>query len=128
MVLFQLNSYAVYEKKDGDEFPWGLKLKGWHDRAIAEKLGGGFFMNVGPTGIRARITHEHPKYFTVKFVFESSPADGKIEPGDIIVGANGKIMDVEHKFGRRGEPGWDGPMERCPNLSKTHKKKTVSWS
>lgn len=49
-------------------------------------------MNVGPTGLRARITHEHPAYFTIKFVFDKSPGSGKIEAGDIVVGANGKIM------------------------------------
>jgi hypothetical protein len=98
---------AVHEKGDG--YPWNLKLHGWHDRAIAEKLGKGWFMNVGPTGLRARITHEHPAYFTIKFVFDKSPAAGKIEAGDIVVGANGKIMNTPHKFGRR-DPSWQGPM------------------
>ena len=116
LILTQLNVSAVYEQQNGDEFPWGLKLSGWHDRAIAEKLGGGFFMNVGPTGIRARITHEHPCYFTVKFVFENSPAAGKIHAGDIIVGANGKVMKVPHQFGRRTVTGWDGPMTEMSKL------------
>ena len=107
---------AVYEKGNGDEFPWGMKTKGYHDAAVAEKLGKGFFMNVGPTGVRARITHEHPKYFTVKFVFEKSPAAGRIEAGDIIIGANGKVMDVDHRFGRRGDLGWDGPMVEMSKL------------
>ena len=77
-------AWAVYEKEKG-EWPWDLKLHGWHDRAIAEKLGTGWFMNVGPTGLRARITHEHPAYFTIKFVFDKSPAAGKIEAGDILI-------------------------------------------
>ncbi len=104
---------AVYEKKDG--YPWNLKLHGWHDRAIAEKLGQGWFLNVGPTGLRARITHEHPAYFTIKFVFDNSPAAGKIKAGDIVVGANGKIMTVPHKFGRR-DPSWQGPMTGMAQL------------
>lgn len=99
---------AVYEKQDG--FPWNLKLHGYHDREIAEKLGEGFFMNVGPTGIRAQITHKHPTAFTVRFVFSKSPAAGKIKPGDVIVGANGKTMTTAHQFGRRTVSGWDGPM------------------
>jgi hypothetical protein len=100
---------AVYEKQDG--FPWNLKLHGYHDRELAEKLGEGFFMNVGPTGIRAQITHEHPTAFTVRFVFSNSPAAGKVNAGDVIVGANGKYMTTPHKFGRRTVTGWDGPMK-----------------
>jgi len=106
-------AWGVHEKADG--FPWNLKLHGWHDRAIAEKLGGGWFMNIGPTGLRARITHEHPAFFTIKFVFGNSPAAGKINAGDIVIGANGKIMTVPHRFGRRS-PSWDGPMTAMAQL------------
>lgn len=105
---------AVHEKADG--FPWNLTLKGDYDQPIADKLGSGFFMNVGPTGIRARITRELPQFFTVKFVFENSPAAGKINPGDVIVGANGRVMNVAHEFGRRRVTGWKGPMEEMAKL------------
>lgn len=107
---------AVNEKKGG--WPWTMKLHGWHDREIAEELGGGFFLNVGPTGIRAQITHEHSKYFTVKYVFKKSPAHGLIHIGDIIVGANGTRMNEEHKFGRgaKGPTGWGGPMAEMAPL------------
>jgi hypothetical protein len=113
--LLPATAGAVYEKKDG--FPWNLTLQGEHDKPIADALpAGSFFMNVGPTGIRAQITHEHPAFFTVKFVFDHSPAAGKIEAGDIIVGANGHVMDVPHQFGRRNVTGWDGPMEEMAKL------------
>ncbi|MBX2850902.1 MAG: hypothetical protein KTR15_04050 [Phycisphaeraceae bacterium] len=105
---------AVYEKQDG--FPWNLKLHGYHDRELAEKLGEGFFMNVGPTGIRAQITHKHPTAFTVRFVFSKSPAAGKVRAGDVIVGANGKYMTTAHQFGRRTVTGWDGPMTGMAKL------------
>lgn len=108
-LLIALPAAAVYEKADG--FPWNLKLHGYHDRELAEKLGEGFFMNVGPTGIRAQITHEHPTAFTVRFVFSNSPAAGKVKAGDVIVGANGKYMTTAHQFGRRTVTGWDGPMK-----------------
>lgn len=49
---------AVNEK---GEWPWNLKLSGWQDRAIAVDLGTGWFFNVGPTGLRAPITCEHPE-------------------------------------------------------------------
>lgn len=113
-LLALASASAVYEKKDG--WPWTLKLHGWHDREVAEELGAGWFLNLGPTGIRARITQQHPKYLTVKYVFKDSPANDLIHIDDIIVGANGKTMDVAHKFGRRGDLGWDGPMVEMSKL------------
>ena len=35
--LLATPAMAVYEKQDG--FPWNLKLHGYHDRELAEKLG-----------------------------------------------------------------------------------------
>lgn len=109
LVCLPQASFAVNEK---GEWPWNEKLHGWHDREIAEALGAGWFLNVGPTGLRARITHEHPEYLTVKYVFKKSPASGLIQINDIIVGANGKKLTVAHTFGRgsRGRSTWDGPM------------------
>lgn len=104
-------SRAVHEKSDG--WPWNIKLHGHHDAEVAEATGG-WFLNVGPTGIRARITKELPKYFTVKYVFKECPAAGLIEVGDVIVGANGKKMNVAHTFGRH--VGWDGPMVEMAKL------------
>jgi hypothetical protein len=108
--------FGVNEKADG--WPWNLKLSGFHDAELAEALGTGWFMNVGPTGIRAQITHEHPEYFTVKYVFKKCPAAGLINIGDIIVGANGTKMTVAHTFGRgsRGRATWDGPMVSMSKL------------
>lgn len=128
--MFVSPAAAVYEKKDG--FPWNLKLHGYHDRELADKLGEGFFMNVGPTGIRAQITHKHPTAFTVRFVFSQSPAAGKIKAGDVIVGANGKYMTTAHKFGRRTVTGWDGPMKSMAMLiedaqSKEGKLELIVW-
>ena len=110
-------AFAVNERNNG-EWPWTLKLHGWHDREVAEELGGGWFLNVGPTGIRIQITHDHPAYMTVRYVFRDSPAYGKINIGDIIVGANGTRMTTPHTFGRgtRGRATWDGPMVSMANL------------
>jgi hypothetical protein len=100
---------AVNEKGD---WPWNLKLNGWQDREVAEELGTGWFLNVGPTGLRARITREHPQYLTIKYVFKKSPAHGLVNINDIVVGANGKRLTVPHTFGRgsRGRGTWEGPM------------------
>ena len=46
------------------------------DGMIADKLGVGWFLNVGPTGLRVCITSEQPKSLTVKFVFDKPPAHG----------------------------------------------------
>ncbi|MFU8893974.1 MAG: DUF6288 domain-containing protein [Luteolibacter sp.] len=107
---------AVHERADG--WPWNLKLHGPHDAEVAETLGTGWFLNVGPTGIRAQITRDNPKYFTVRYVFRNSPVNGKIKIDDVIVGANGKVMNVAHYFGRgsRGRGTWDGPMVEMSKL------------
>ena len=111
IALLLLPAQAVHEKGDG--WPWNIKLHGHHDAEVAEATGG-WFLNVGPTGIRARITKEHPKYFTVKYVFKKCPAAGLIDVDDIIVGANGKRMNVAHTFGRH--VGWEGPMMEMAKL------------
>lgn len=110
--LWSSSSASVSAVNEKGEWPWELKLHGWHDRAVAEDLGAGWFLNVGPTGLRARITHEHPQYLTIKYVFKNSPAHGLVNINDIIVGANGKRLTVPHTFGRgsRGRGGWEGPM------------------
>ena len=110
-----LPALAVHER-DGGEWPWNLKLHGHHDAELADALGTGWFLNVGPTGIRARITQKQPKYFTVKYVFRNSPAHGKVEIGDVIVGANGTRMNVDHLFGRRTRGAFQGPMVEMSKL------------
>jgi hypothetical protein len=113
--IFLIPAHAVNEK---GEWPWNMKLSGPHDAEVAEALGTGWFLNVGPTGIRARITHEHPQYLTVKYVFKKSPAAGIVSINDIIVGANGKKLTVPHTFGRGsgGRGTWAGPMEDMAKL------------
>jgi hypothetical protein len=86
--LSQIPASAVNEKGD---WPWNLKLSGWHDRGIAEELGTGWFLNVGPTGIRARITHENPEYLTVKYVFKKCPAAGLVNIDDTGVRLNDEL-------------------------------------
>jgi len=72
---------------------------------------GGCYMNLGPTGIRARL---HELTFEVKYVFPKSPADGLIQPGDVIVGAGGKPFATPHTFGfdwdKAAKKGYEGPM------------------
>ena len=41
---------------------------------------------------RGRIAHANPKAFKIKYVFEGSPAYGKLQFGDLVIGANGKTF------------------------------------
>lgn len=55
-------------------------------------------VNMGPTGIRVLMTKEQPNYFKVSEVEADSPGAGLLEANDVIVGANGKVMDVPQNF------------------------------
>ncbi len=103
---------AIFEK---DGYPWNVDLRSYHDKELKDALpGGNWLLNLGPTGIRARIYPERPNLLVVKYVFQDSlsPAKGKVNIDDIIVGANGRKFTTAHRFGRRlrGGGGWDGPM------------------
>ncbi|QTN33320.1 hypothetical protein HZ994_13695 [Akkermansiaceae bacterium] len=103
---------AVMER---GEYPWGTDLRSYYDEEMAKELGGiKWLLNLGPTGIRARIYPDKPEVLVVKYVFQDakSPAKGLVEAEDVIAGANGKKFSTPHRFGRNlpGGGGWDGPM------------------
>lgn len=97
-----------------DDYPWNGEANHPLDKPVKDKYpDGSFFLNLGPTGLRARINEDTPTQFLIKFVFQDdkSPARGKINIGDVVVGANGEVFKNPHLFGRRGEAkGWDGPL------------------
>ena len=64
-----------------DNVPWDLKTTQGPDSDS-----GGWFINLGITGARAKILKERPSEFEVAYVFENSPAAQKLIPGDRIVG------------------------------------------
>lgn len=70
----------------------------------------GFLMNLGPTGARAILKEQS---FVVKYVFEKSPAHGRLQIDDEITGANGKPFS-RHTFGKfygmGFEHGIEGPI------------------
>jgi hypothetical protein len=111
LLFLHFNSFAIVEKEGG---PWKIKLNSRHEAELNKKYpNGGWFLNLGPTGIRAQIPTAQPTQLVVKFVFQDakSPARGKIKIGDVIIGANGKDFSKPHVFGRRGDrKGWDGPL------------------
>lgn len=93
----------------GDEYRQEAK---WTERKPhGEPQVGGYYMNLGPTGIRARLRELS---FEVKYVFPKSPADGRVLPGDMIVGVNGRPFATPHTFGfdwnKAAKTGYEGPM------------------
>ncbi len=102
---------------DGKQLPWSRKMEHPLDQPVNDDSPDfTFLMNLGPTGIRAMMEPANPKAFKVMFVFQDamSPAKGKINKGDMIVGANGKDFKDEHGFHRKAAnaSGWAGaPFE-----------------
>lgn len=77
---------------------------------------GGWFINLGITGVRAKITLDAPKVLEVAYVFKETPAHGKLLVGDKITGVNGKEFSVAHKFGYGMKYfGYQGPMMEFGN-------------
>ncbi|MHC4253206.1 MAG: DUF6288 domain-containing protein, partial [Planctomycetota bacterium] len=116
LLLASQGAHAIMERGD---YPWTTKLRSWYDREMKGQVDGfdevPWLLNLGPTGIRARIYPDRPTQLVVKYVFKDtrSPARGRLMPGDVIVGANGMAFRTAHIFGRRGRArnaGWDGPM------------------
>jgi len=60
---------------------------------------GGWFINLGITGARGKMTPSAPTVIEVAYVFKDTPADGELQAGDKIIGANGKPFTTPHKFG-----------------------------
>ncbi len=110
LAVLTVSSPVLAINQRGDQ-PWNTELRCYYDDALGFNL---WFLNLGPTGIRARITPENPNRFLVEHVFqdEKSPARGLVEKGDMIIGANGQPFETSHRFGRRSNKrGWDGPMK-----------------
>jgi len=59
---------------------------------------GGHWFNLGPTGARAMIAITEPRVFIVKYVFPKSPASGRLNVGDKIIGVNGKKFKETEVF------------------------------
>lgn len=104
----------VHHHADGR--PWNQTADGGPDREVP-----GWFYNLGVTGIRVKLTEAHPKALTVGYVFEGTPAHGRIGVGDRVVGAGGKPFAEPHRNGYGMDVfGADGPilefavaLERC---------------
>ena len=86
--------------------PWSVTT-----RVEPDARAGGWFINLGITGARAKIQLESPKVLEVTYVFENTPAFGKLKVGDKITGVNDKPFTEGHKFGYGPDFfGYEGPM------------------
>ncbi|HUT60492.1 MAG TPA: DUF6288 domain-containing protein, partial [Phycisphaerae bacterium] len=89
-----------------DGAPWKHTTKKGPDAVV-----GGWYYGLGITGLRAILLKDRPTHLGVKYVFEGTPAHGKVKVDDIITGANGKQFVVPHRNGYGVEVfGGHGPM------------------
>jgi hypothetical protein len=92
--------------REGDGATWGITTRVGPDAQVP-----GWFINLGLTGARARIPDDRPRVLEVTYVFEGTPAHGRLRAGDQILGANGRVFTTPHKFGYGVEKfGYEGPM------------------
>ncbi|NWK56545.1 hypothetical protein HW115_13065 [Verrucomicrobiaceae bacterium N1E253] len=85
-------------------------------KVMPDAQAGGWFINLGITGARAKILLDAPKEFEVAYVFDGTPAAGKLKTGDRIVGVRGKVFSKPHKFGYGVDFfGYEGPMMEMGN-------------
>lgn len=97
--------------RDGAQATWGKTTKVGPDAEA-----GGWFINLGITGARAKIPDDQPKILEVMYVFKDTPAYGKLKIGDKIVGVNGRAFTTPHKFGYGMDKfGYEGPMMEFGN-------------
>ena len=94
----------VHHHPDGR--PWNQKTNSGPDADA-----GGWFYNLGPTGLRIQLSDDAPKEMEVSFVLPESPAAGRIKIGDHILGVDGSVFEKPHKNGYGMDRfGADGPI------------------
>ncbi|MCP4746956.1 MAG: hypothetical protein GY874_12590, partial [Desulfobacteraceae bacterium] len=92
-LFFQTPAQAVnWDEEDGS--PWTGTTDEGPDAQVP-----GFFINLGMTGARAKLSESNLKVLFIEYVFPDSPAAGKLEAGDQITGANGKAFETDHQNG-----------------------------
>lgn len=103
-VAFALSAPIQALKADPDGM-YGTKTRSQPDAEA-----GGWWINLGITGARGRIVPGTADVMEVMYVFDKTPAAGKLRKGDRIVGVNGKKFKA-HTFGYGMDKfGYEGPM------------------
>lgn len=87
-----------------DGRPWSERAHRGPDAEVP-----GWFYNLGITGMRAQLVAAEPKTLLIQHVFAKTPAHGRIEKGDVVLGAGGRPFENAHQngygmqvFGARG--------------------------
>jgi len=89
-----------------DGSPWDQRARSGADAKVP-----GWYYNLGVTGLRAELVADQPKALVVRYVFEQTPAHGKVQAGDVIVGVNGRPFQEAHRNGYGMEVfGGHGPI------------------
>ena len=92
--------------REGKGATWDVTTKVGPDAQVP-----GWHINLGITGARAKIPDDEPTVLEVTYVFKGTPADGRLQVGDKIRGAGGRVFSTPHKFGYGVEKfGYEGPM------------------
>lgn len=87
--------------------PWSQRARSGPDAECP-----GWFYNLGVTGIRVRLLEDDPTVLRVEHVMSKSPAVGRLEPGDDIIGVAGKAFETPHRNGYGMKVfGPQGPIE-----------------
>jgi Family of unknown function (DUF6288) len=94
----------VHYHPDGN--PWRQRANAGPDAEVP-----GWYYNLGLTGMRVELVAERPQALLVRYVFADSPAAGKVEIGDWIVGVEGQKFAIPHRNGYGMDKfGADGPI------------------
>lgn len=95
-----------------DTSPWGQRAEAGPDAEVP-----GWYYNLGITGLRAQLVADQPKALLIQYVFPQSHAAGRVEQGDLIVGAGGQLFQQPHRDGY-GEHvfGADGPISELAHV------------
>jgi len=89
------------------ESAWSVTTKVGPDAAVP-----GWFLNLGVTGARAKITKASPRALEVTHVFERTPAHKQLQVGDRVIGAGGERFENSHRFGYGMDVfGYFGPIQ-----------------
>ena len=95
LALALLAGTAVAQVHYGsDGHPWKQRADSGPDAEVP-----GWYYNLGLTGLRIELVEQEPTALMVRHVFERSPAHGKLEAGDVIVGVAGGKFTTPHRNG-----------------------------
>lgn len=86
-----------------DTSPWDFVPNG------PDAAAGGWYINLGITGARAKILRSNLKSLTIMYVFPNTPAAGKLQVGDRIIGVNNRPFATPAAFDY-GDKSNEGPL------------------